>query len=176
MRYSYLLLSLIFFACNPKNEIKLTNNFFNLKDYFKRQSELLQKNKIHLNKKIAKDGKEENIDFETINWEKELRPFEDCDLNKPAWKKSYQVDTFYLSSQTHLLYKALEPKLSIRKLEVIFRSDTVYMINILLEKNNAYYQSHQQLHYEPWKGYNIIGSQKVIFTDSTTFNIKAVFN
>ncbi len=171
-----ILLFLLFISCNPSNEVKTQNQFFQLKEYFHDQSEQLQKKNVSLQKSISKDGKVENKNIVTLNWSKELQPFEDCDLNKPAWRKSYKADTFFLANQTHLIYKALEPKLAVRKLEVIIREDTVYMVNILIAKKNSYYQSTQQLNFIPGKGYTITGSQKVIFADPTTFLIKANFN
>ena len=166
---------IVFTSCNSSEGTKTSNQFFQVKEYFNKQAEVLQKNNIHLQKSINRDHKEESKNIVTVDWKKELRPFEDCDLNKPAWKKSYKADTFHLSNQTQLIYTALEPKLSVRKLEVILCADTIFMVNILIEKKNAYYQSSQRLHYEPWKVYTVIGSQKVILANPTNFNIKATF-
>lgn len=176
MRLTTVFILMVLSSCNNSEVIKTSNQFFQVREYFIKQAESLKKNNVHLQKSINRDNKIESKNILSVDWKKELRPFEDCDLNKPAWKKSYKADTFYLSNQTHLIYKALEPKLSVRKLEVILHADTVIMLNINIEKKNAYYQSSQQLHYEPWKGYTVIGSQKVILADPTNFNIKAIFN
>ncbi len=176
MRLSIIFIWVVFSSCNNSEGIKTSNQFFQVKEYFIKQAEALQNNNIHLQKSIMRDHKEESKNIVSVDWKKELRPFEDCDLNKPAWKKSYKADTFYLSNQKYLIYDALEPKLSVRKLEVIFRADTVFMVKISIERKNAYYQSSQQLQYEPWKGYTVIGSQKVILADPTNFNINAIFH
>jgi hypothetical protein len=176
MRKRYILFLLVFAACNPPQERSANSSFFRLKEYFENQAKALNHSGAGLKKTIHKDSHLETGIIKTIDWNKELHPFEEADLNKPAWQKSYKTDTVIKDQQTQLIYTAIEPKLSVRKLEVLLNADTVYQVRIIIEKNNSYYQATQELTYNPGKGYSIRGSQKVILANATTYTIEALLN
>ncbi|CAN5487186.1 hypothetical protein BH11BAC2_BH11BAC2_01460 [soil metagenome] len=165
---------ILLLSCNAKQGVEV-KTFFSLKDYFDKEINRLTSEQMKLHKLIVKDGKSEEKDLQVPIWKSELESFRECDFNRPAWIKSYRVDTFYTANQTHLTYKALELKLPVQKLEVILKSDTVYMINIMLSKKNAWYSSEQFLSYEALKGYSIKGTQKVVLADPTAYQITADF-
>lgn len=168
-------LFLIVTSCSEKQQSSINPTYFDLKSFFGSEAEKLKLVDTHIRKKIVTGNDFEQKEFANINWEKELRPFSESDINKPAWKFSYSVDTFYLQSQVHVVYKTTEAKLPIKKLEVIFKNKEVAMVNISTEKKNAYYHSIQNLFYEVDKGYSIHGGQKVILADSSNYSIEATF-
>ena len=136
---------LIFASCSEKQQASLNPTYFDLKSFFKDEAENLKLTKTHIRKKIISGNDLEEKEFTNIDWEKELRPFSESDINKPAWKLSYSVDTFYLQSQVHVVYKSKETKLPIKKLEVILKNNKVAMIKVASEKQNSYYHSKQNL-------------------------------
>jgi hypothetical protein len=162
-------------SCSEKQQASVEPTYFDLKSFFKKEAESLKLTGMHIRKKIITGNDLEQKEFTNINWEKELRPFSESDINKPAWKLSYLVDTFYLQSQVNVVYKSKEAKLPIKKLEVILKNDKVAMIKIDSEKQNSYYHSIQSLFYEVGKGYSIQGGQKVILADSSKYRVDAVF-
>ena len=172
-----ILLGLFFIvaSCSKKPETKVPPTYFDLKAFFKKESENLKVTETHIRKKIYTGNELEEKEFKNIDWSKELRPFSEADINKPAWKLSYTVDTFYLQSQVNIVYKSKEAKLPIKKLEVILTNNKVAMIKIASEKQNSYYHSVQNLFYEVGKGYSIQGGQKVILADSSNYSIEAIF-
>jgi hypothetical protein len=171
-----ILLGLFFIvtSCSKKPETKVPPTYFDLRAFFKKESENLKVTGTHIRKKIYTGNELEEKEFKNIDWPKELRPFSEADINKPAWKLSYSVDTFYLQTQVHVVYKAKEAKLPIKKLEVIFTNNKVAMIKISSEKQNSYYHAIQNLFYEVGKGYSIKGGQKVILADSSKYSVDAV--
>jgi hypothetical protein len=162
-------------SCSEKQQASINPTYFDLKSFFRSEAESLTLTDMHIRKKITTLSDLEEKEFRNINWEKELRPFSESDINKPAWKLSYSIDTFYLQSQVSIVYKSKEAKLPIKKLEVILKNNKVAMIKIASEKQNSYYHSAQNLFYEVGKGYSIQGGQKVILADSSKYNIEATF-
>lgn len=173
-----LILVALFFivaSCSEKQQASINPTYFDLKSFFKSEAERLKLTGMHIRKKIITGNDIEERTFDNVNWEKELRPFSESDINKPAWKMSYAVDTFYLQSQVNIVYKSKENKLPIKKVEVILKNNIVAMIKISSEKQNSYYHSIQNLFYEVGKGYSIQGVQKVILADSSKYSIDATF-
>ena len=171
-----LLVLIAFSACTQEKKEKPALHFFAIRSYFEKQITDLTNQHTSLQKRITKDGTSEEKIQAQPDWKKELRPFTDCDINRPAWFKGYRIDTLQTISETHLLYTALEEKLAVRKMDIALLQDSVQSITIMLEKKNAYFNSSQSLMYIPGKSYRINGSQKVIMADPINYEINAVIN
>ncbi len=175
MKKIFFLLLMVVAGCSSSSPSGNASSYFSIEAYFNDQIRILTSEKTGFEKAITKDGKKEIRNFANVNWKKELRPFLEADINKPAWKRSYQRDSSSNGNETYIVYSALEPKLNVRKIELYKTADTLSRIKILTEKQNAYYHAMQTLQYIPFKEYTISGGQKVILADTTSYLIHSVF-
>jgi len=84
-----------------------TNKFFDIKGYFKADSARLSKLNPLVDKTVVHNGITETQKVHVPNWGTELSLFSESDINKPAWKASYNVQT----TDDFLIYKAKDPSL-----------------------------------------------------------------
>ena len=175
MKKIFFLLLTVVVGCSSPAPISNATSYFSIDGYFNDQIRLLTSEKVGLEKEITKDGKKEKRLFANVEWEKELKPFIEADINKPAWKKSYSTDSIVTGNEVRILYTALEPKLNIRSIEIYKIANIPSRIKILTKKQNAYYHALQTMEYIPFKEYSISGGQKVILADTTSYLIHSVF-
>jgi hypothetical protein len=168
--YSFLLSCLG--ACR-EDESKKINYFFDLKGYMNEQANRLDSLGAGVIKTITKDGKTENKELKKINWKKELLPFMESDINRPAWKDSYSADTLITDQATAMSYEALDPSLTTRKLTIIQHADGSCQISIRNKTSNYLYKSEQELEYYSKGSYYVEGSQDVWLAGRTTYHIAA---
>ena len=149
--------------------------YFDLKNYFAEQGKILNDRKVHLYKQITKDGKSEEKIFNQTDWQKELKPFSDCDINKPAWIHSYFVDTVVSTKNRRVRYVARESSLPVQQLNFVFEKNKLIQLSIHKQTANSYYTSKNDYVFIPDSGYTINGSQEVMLAEKTNYSIKAKF-
>ncbi len=172
-----LFIIILIFSCNGKTENSTSEvkTYFDLKEYFVQQAKTLQANTAYLQKKITKDGKVEQKIFNQVDWQKELKPFSDCDINKPAWINSYLMDTVFSNYNTILKYSARETSLPIQQLIVVFENDKLRQLTINKQSANSYYTAKNDYVFVPDSGFTITGSQEVMLAQKTNYSITAKF-
>ena len=172
-----LILVILLTSCGEENINSEHKQYYDIAYFFKQESVALQKNKMKIVKQIIKDGAKDLKTFDNINWQKELKPFADCDINKPAWINSYLTDTITLKNGgITITYTAKEEKLPVRRIKISFTNENLIEdIVIRKERHNFYYRSDDWFVYRAMKGFEIKGSQKVHFLDETIYEISAIF-
>lgn len=171
-----LVLLLSFVSCSDENVKVVHQHYYDLSAFFKQEASALYRSRMAMEKQIIKDGLSEKKKFINVNWLSELKPFIDCDINKPAWVNSYQTDTIHLSADSmKVVFKAIETQLPIRKIELTLYKQKVCNVQINKECDNFYYQSSDLYVYQSTKGFEISGSQKVRLLDKTSYRINATF-
>ena len=174
----YIFLMILLFVASCSNDtIIIPHTYFSLSNYFKEQAEELQKNKMKINKKINRNNEQETKLFTDVDWKKELKPFLECDINKPAWIQSYQTDTIFSNQGLMKVnYKAKEENLAVRSIVLsINNKNNVVEITIHKVRHNFYYQSDIVYTYNVTKGFIIIGRQHVRLLDQTVYHIEGNF-
>lgn len=103
------------------------------------------------------------------NWEKELELFWKADINKPAWKESYQIS---LIGST-ISYLAIDSALKTRKIRIEQDSNGkpshIYILN---EVSNELYSSTEELDYFHDSLYSIKKTQKILFLGESNYLIR----
>lgn len=150
--------------------------FFDLRSFFTAEIARLEKTQPSIKKEIEINGEKENKTQEGIDFEKELAIFIRADINKPAWRDKYQIDSVMEAQRLKSLrYTALDSSLKTRVLTIDFNEAEVERIFILNKTNSPLIQSEQQLTFEPKSGYFIRNKQSLSLSKDSDLTIKAVF-
>jgi hypothetical protein len=160
------------YACKP--EIKETGaqvKFFDLKEYFKNEANRLARLNTGINKSVAHNGATQSKKVKITNWARELNLFTESDINKPAWSRSYYVD----STATSITYKAKYPELKTRYITICKEGGKVTAIEIENDTHNILYNTTEKLTYMPEAFYLIEKTQKVKVMGGNSYRIKGEF-
>lgn len=170
---AYFLLSILFFSCEKEQEVK-TIKYFDIKALFTNQIAMLTIQKPVFNKKVEINLEKENKEISDINWEKELSPFIQSDINKPAFLGSYDI----IETDSTLKYslKAGEKKpISSISITKSLQKQQIKFINIASSDENMLYRWEKELkaNFESGnlKKYTIEGKQKILVFDEENYKI-----
>jgi hypothetical protein len=170
---SVLLLLCGSYACN-KPEIKETGaelKYFDIKEYFNKEAQRLTRQNPMVDKTVAHNGAAENKKLKITSWAKELNLFTESDINKPAWKLSYNVQ----ANDDSVVYKAKYPELKTREIVIRKKSGQVTEVAIVNNTHNILYNTTEKLVYAPGGYYLIEKMQKVKIMGANNYRIKGVF-
>jgi hypothetical protein len=161
------------YACN-KPEIKETGaelKYFDLKEYFTKEATRLNKQNPEVDKTVGHNGATESKKVHIGNWKKELNLFIENDINKPAWKLSYDVQ----ANNDSIVYKARYPELETRQIIIIKKAGQVTGISIVNNTHNILYNTTEKLVYAPNAYYLIEKMQQVKIMGANNYRIKGIF-
>jgi hypothetical protein len=160
-------------ACNP--DIKDTGSalkYFDLKGYFYADSARLTKLNRPVLKTVIHNGVSQSKKVHISNWGTELGLLVGSDINKPAWKDSYTVQT----TPTTLIYAAKYPELQTQNIIINKADNKVKWIMIINHTKNMLYETKEKLTYFPDSMYMIEKVQSVRLLGSNRYDIKGIFN
>lgn len=142
---------------NLPNSVQ-TQPYFSLADYFGKEAVRLQQLNPEITKTVTKNGEEERKNIKVTDWEKEFALFIDADINKPAWRNSYRVD----SAGSSMTYTSTDSALRTKEI-YIEKSDlgAISYIRVTNRVSNALYQTDEQLAYYVDSLYRITKQQHV---------------
>ena len=162
-----------------QNQNVPSNEDFDWKVYMEGQIALLDSVKPKVHKTVTTDGARETKTLDNINWKKELQPFLDIDIVKPAWKDSYSVSTVADEKDKDaytVIYQTKDVSLNTKLMTIAFdHYGKPVEITIVNKTKNNLYASYQTLIYRPSKGYSINGSQDVNLGKKSNYSIEAKF-
>lgn len=158
-------------ACSQNSEpSRQQKYFFDIAGYFQRQAEILKNKKVL--KTVQKNGVSETKTLEISDWQQELALFTEADINKPAWKNSYKVD----SGANKLLYTAKEADLRVQKITINFANEgQVKQIAISTQSTNLLYHTTENLLFVADSAYRIEKHQKVLLLGANDYLINGKF-
>lgn len=161
------------YACN-KPEIKETGaelKYFDLKGYFEKEAARLTTLNPKVDKSVAHNAETESKEVQITSWKKELNLFTESDINKPAWKLSYDVQT----NADSTVYQAKYPELKTRRIVITQKAGQVSTIAIVNNTHNILYNTTEKLVYAPKAYYLIEKLQKVKIMGANNYTIKGKF-
>ena len=172
------LVALVFANCDfsPKNtppsvSAQNATSFFDTKVFFEKITQNFLKNKVKkIEKTVIINGLEETKTIENPNWETELAPFIDANINRPAWQNKYKVEK---NDSTHI-YTALKPDLKVRKMTVLEANNDNIQLEIQTSEKSIISENALQMFFNQKTGYQIYKQQKIVGgkTDSITIKVK----
>lgn len=151
------------------------NKYFSLKQFFDTEIQSLQSQQIVLHKFATLNGETEKKALSEIDWKTEFTPFINSDINKPAWKDSYRIDsTASQFGELKIVYTANNPDLRTQEIVVTFEKDAITPkeIRITNQTQNPIYDTTEKLQYVVGKTYLIENQQKVMWMESDNFKIE----
>ncbi len=146
--------------------------YYDLKGFLKQEASRLNKDSNLINKQITKNDETEKRKVKITDWQKELDLFINSDINKPAWKDSYQVQKF----PQKIVYVAKDEDLKTRRIEIKFVNNKVIQIIIDNLVDNYLYTSKEHLVYNSKTNYIIDKYQKVLLIGENNYQILGMFN
>lgn len=161
-------------ACNRDSGAAAdTMKYFDIKGYFKADSIRLTKLNPLVNKTVVHNSTIETKKLHISNWGTELSLFTESDINKPAWKASYSIQ----SSDNFLIYKAKDRSLKTQEIIINIKKEGngVKWILIFNHTKNILYENTEKLSYFPDSLYLIQKKQRVRLLGTDTYSINGLF-
>jgi len=154
-------------SCKP--EVK-TNGGFDLTGYLKNDAVRLNKLNRPVVKFVSHNGVAETKTVHIKDWTAELGLFIDADINKPAFKNSYQV----IIEDSLWVYKAKDKDLKVRELIIKRARQKIQYILIYNKVTNFLYKTTQKLTYFPDSVYRIETVQHVKLLGTNNYIIQGI--
>jgi hypothetical protein len=153
-----------FYACKPGTKSAGRPRYFDLKDFFGKDSARL----TQLNKTVLKTVMHNNA-YQTKrvhinNWGTEFSLFKSSDINKPAWRNSYSIT----ADSNFTIYRATDPELKTREIMIKKSGGKVKYIMIINHVGGgkfSLYETREKLTYYPdslylvekWQSVRVLG-------------------
>ena len=148
-----------------------TGKFFDIKGYFEADSVRLTIENPLVTKTVTHNKVPETQKVHIANWGTELSLFTQSDINKPAWRNSYDVSTTGDIS----IYRAKYPSLKTQEVVVKKENDKLKWIMIINHTKNILYENTEKLSYFPDSLYLIQKKQSVRVLGTDTYRISGLF-
>jgi hypothetical protein len=156
---------------------KIPMQFFDLKGYFSGEAARLAKLNPEISKTAVYNKQPETQKVHIANWSNELSMFTESDINKPAWRASYDVQ----SSDGFITYKAKDPELKTQDIVIKKNGNKIKWIFIYNHVrrtlfNMMLFESKETLTYFPDSLYQVQKRQATRVLGINTYNVKGVLN
>ncbi len=162
-----------FTACKP--DIKETGGalrYFDIKGFYTIDTAVLRKLNKPVFKTVTHNGVSESKTVPIDNWGQELNFFISSDINKPAWKDSYDIT----ANGEFLIYRAKYPELKMREMIISKNKQKVNWILIFNNSKNILYSTSEKLSYFPDSLYLIEKVQRVRMIGTNYYKVKGIIN
>lgn len=158
-----------------KTETQQTKTYFDLNGILKQQLATLQKEQPTFQKTVTLNEQKETIETNKINWEKELELFLQSDINKPAFRMSY--DSIKVSNMVKYQLKTGE-NAPVKELILLYDSNKqLSRVIISTATDNLLYNSAKNLKLEladnQLIGYSVKAFQELFIGNKNTVEIEA---
>jgi hypothetical protein len=164
----------LFYACSPSITPMETqdHHYFDIKGFFESEIRQLKAKNPEVLKEVSVDGEREIKTLKIKDWDKELQSFISSDINKPAWKTMYRID----STTQGVTYTALDSTYKTLSIQIAWdQAKHPISLQIHNRNQNMLYKSEEWLKYEPEAQYEILKSQEIRWISSKRFEIKTIF-
>ncbi|MES2797567.1 MAG: hypothetical protein V4683_16480 [Bacteroidota bacterium] len=150
------------------------NQYFDIKALFTKQIGQLTKEKPRFVKQIEINGEKETKETGSIDWKKELDPFVQMDINKPANLGSYEaIETdstikYTLKSTERKQIKAININKEVGSNQILWIQIESSDENVLYSWNKKITGTFKNAELEK---YNIEGEQKILIFDKESYHV-----
>ena len=169
----FVFLCFIFHSCSQPRENKIqVKTYFDLKSYFEKEADHLNKLNLKITKYVSVNDKIEHKAVKIADFHKELSSFIDADINKAAWQSEFKV-----TREKHVTtYVSENEKIPVKKLEVRYQNNKVTSIFMVIKVDNILYHSTDSLTYKSNQYYEIKKTQQIKLLKEKKYTIKGKLN
>ncbi len=170
---------IILFSCGADQQggdiAAIDPNFFNLAEFVEQEKQRMID--MSISKTVSVNGIEETKELTKVDWELELAPFAQSNIDRPAMWDAYEVDTSSCQGMTKVVYLSVDSSSFTRSLEVTYRDreeplDSVYAVLINNGFDSYIANTSQRLVWWEEGGYEINSIQQAMLSEERLLNIK----
>jgi hypothetical protein len=151
--------------------------YYDLPSFIHKQAENLQSKSQWVRKHVTKDGHSHIIERGNINWQEELEAFLDSDINRPAWRGEFKVDTISLERVYVITYKTENKQIPVKNVVITIDKDTRQCLQVTIDRRtkNFLYSSDQSMFFTTGEGYMMKGKLSVSYLFDSEYSIESEF-
>lgn len=151
--------------------------YYDLPAFIADQISNLQSKKQRVRKQVTKDGHSHIIERGNIDWNEELDAFKESDINRPAWRGEFMVDTISLERVFVITYKTENEEIPVKNVVITVDKDTKQCLQISVDRRteNFLYSSDQSLYFTTGEGYMMKGKLSVTLLFDSEYSIESEF-
>ena len=147
-----------------------TKAFFDIKGFFEADSARLTKENPLVTKTVIHNKASETQKVHISDWGTELSLFIQSDINRPAWRDSYNVNV----TDNITRYTAKDPSLKTQGVLLKMENGKLKWIMIVNHTKNILYENSEKLSYFPDSLYVIAKKQSVRILGTSTYRINGL--
>jgi len=151
--------------------------YYDLPKFFKAQIDNLKDKDQWVRKHVTKDGHSHIIERGDVDWNEELGVFLDSDINRPAWRGEFKVDTINLEREYVITYKTGNEQIPVKNVVVTIDKQTKQCLKLTVDRRteNFLYKSDQSLYFTTGEGYIMKGKLSVTLLFDSEYSIDTEF-
>lgn len=151
--------------------------YYDLPSFIQKQIGNLKEKGQRIRKLVKKDGHSHIIEKGNINWEEELGLFLESDINRPAWRGEFKVDTIKLEREYVVTYKTENKEIPVRNVVITIDRKTGQCLKVTVDRRteNFLYSSDQSLYFTTGEGYMMKGKLSVNYLFDSEYSIESEF-
>lgn len=151
--------------------------YYDLPSFITKQANNLQSKSQWVRKQVTKDGHSHIIERGDIEWMEELDLFIESDINRPAWRGEFKVDTIRLEREYVITYKTDNKQIPVKNVVVTIDKETKQCLKVTVDRRteNFLYQSDQSLYFTTGEGYMMKGKLSVSYLFDSEYSIDSEF-
>ena len=151
--------------------------YYDLPSFMAKQVDNLKTRKQRVRKHVTKDGHSHIIERGDIDWDEELNAFKEADINRPAWRGEFKVDSISLERVYIITYKTENAEIPVKNVVVTIDKETRQCLQVTVDKQtkNFLYSSDQSLFFTTGEGYMMKGKLSVNFLFDSEYSIESEF-
>jgi hypothetical protein len=151
--------------------------YYDIPSFIIKQANNLNVKGQWVRKHVTKDGHSHIIERGNIAWQEELDAFIESDINRPAWRGEFKVDTISLERVDVVTYNTENKQIPVKNVVVTIDKDTRQCLQVTVDRvtDNFLYSSNQSLFFTTGEGYMIKGKLSVSFLFDSEYSIESEF-
>jgi hypothetical protein len=151
--------------------------YYDIPAFMVKQVETLQSQDQRVRKHVTKDGHSHIIEHGNIDWKEELDAFKEADINRPAWRGEFKIDSISLERVFVITYKTDNEEIPVKNVVVTIDKDTRQCLQVTVDRStkNFLYSSDQSLFFTTGEGYMMKGKLSVSYLFDSEYSIESEF-
>ena len=167
---------LFFISCGNRSEMVVKkDDFADITEFLNREKSELGQGGVHFIKTVDLNGTRQTKSTDHFDWNRELKPFYECDLNMLAMINDYRTDTLLKGDTTKITYTGIATRLKVSSMTVTYHANDLQSIEIRTSATNPWLMLERSLYYQKHLGYSLAENRKMTLSGEDSLNISVTF-